>query len=179
MPPILILQLSKIAKADFFGYSGFSLSRNLSNLKDIKASCYRTITPGETTITGTLSHGQGTRVLFTDGIQVHQAWAISWAASDTNTMSPSLPLLTNSMVVPTWVPGEIIPPGMYDRGSDGSDMPGWEPIMRFIMIGVPIIGVALIASCVWACIWCRRVRRKERQEAGELVKQQEIHTTSL
>jgi prepilin-type processing-associated H-X9-DG protein len=76
-------------------YSGFSLSRNLTDLYNIKASCYRTLNPGETTITGTLSHGKGAQVLFTDGIQVHQAWAISWAGSDTATVSPSLPRHTN------------------------------------------------------------------------------------
>ncbi|KAG2027134.1 hypothetical protein GB937_000872 [Aspergillus fischeri] len=150
-----------------------------SNLYNIKASCYRTLTPGETTITGTLSHGEGAQVLFTDGIQVHQAWAISWAGSDTATMSPSLPLLTNSMIVPTWVPGEIIPPGRYDRGYEGSDMPGWEPILRFIMIGVPIIGVALLAACVWCCIWRWRVRREERQQRGVLANPQGIRTTPL
>ncbi|GFF23494.1 hypothetical protein IFM58399_00312 [Aspergillus lentulus] len=159
--------------------SGFSLSRNLTDLYNIKASCYRTLTPGETTITGTLSHGKGAQVLLTDGIQVHEAWAISWAGSDTATMSPSLPTLTNSMIVPTWVPGEIIPPGRYDRGYEGSDMPGWEPILRFLMIGVPIIGVALFATSVWCCIWCRRVRRKERQQRGVLANPQEICTTPL
>ncbi|KAF4162406.1 hypothetical protein CNMCM6936_002132 [Aspergillus lentulus] len=158
---------------------GFSLSRNLTDLYNIKASCYRTLTPGETTITGTLSHGKGAQVLFTDGIQVHEAWAISWAGSDTATMSPSLPTLTNSMIVPTWVPGEIIPPARYDRGYEGSDMPGWEPILRFLMIGVPIIGVALLAASVWCCIWCRRVRRKERQQRGVLANPQEICTTPL
>jgi hypothetical protein len=54
-------------------YSGFSLSRNLTDLYNIKASCYRTLNPGETTITGTLSHGKGAQVIFTGGIQVHQA----------------------------------------------------------------------------------------------------------
>ncbi|RHZ51745.1 hypothetical protein CDV55_103487 [Aspergillus turcosus] len=158
-------------------YSGFSLSRNLTNLSNIKASCTRTLTPGETTITGTLSHGKGAQVLFTAGIQVHQAWAVSWSGSDTATLSPSLPTLTNSMVVPTWVPGEIIPPGKWDRGHDGSDMGNWQPLVHFIMIGVPIIGVAILALGIWCCIRCRRARREERRQRGVLAEPQGIDTT--
>ncbi|KAF4208475.1 hypothetical protein CNMCM8980_008536 [Aspergillus fumigatiaffinis] len=60
-------------KLALYMYSGFSLSRNLTDLYNIKASCYRTLNPGETTITGTLSHGKGAQVIFTGGIQVHQA----------------------------------------------------------------------------------------------------------
>ncbi|KAJ0124419.1 uncharacterized protein J7T55_005757 [Diaporthe amygdali] len=47
-------------------------------------------------------------------VMVHQGWAITWAASDTATLTPKLPTLTSSMRVPTWTPGQEIKGGAYD-----------------------------------------------------------------
>ncbi|KAF7133712.1 hypothetical protein CNMCM5793_005066 [Aspergillus hiratsukae] len=158
-------------------YSGFdlSLTRNFSDRDNFTASCTRVLTRGET-ITGTLSHGKGPQVLFTAGIQAHQAWAISWSASDTATMSPSLPDLTNVIVVPTWVPGETINPSLYEGASGTSDGPRLEGVMHFVMIGIPIIGVAIIALGIWC--WCCRGKREERQQRGVSAKPQGIIDTT-
>ncbi|KAH0421995.1 hypothetical protein CcaCcLH18_13067 [Colletotrichum camelliae] len=57
-------------------------------------------------------------------LMVHEAWAVTWDASDTPTLTPQLPTLTNSMWVPVWTPGEEIPDGRYDvnEAKDGHAM---------------------------------------------------------
>ncbi|KFX87783.1 hypothetical protein O988_09293 [Pseudogymnoascus sp. VKM F-3808] len=50
--------------------------------------------------------------------QAHEAWHISWAASDTSTLSLALPEITSGMHVYSWVPGETISPGAYDGESN-------------------------------------------------------------
>ncbi|OBT84114.1 hypothetical protein VE02_07755 [Pseudogymnoascus sp. 03VT05] len=67
-------------------------------------------------IIATLSNGTGSTRLLTQSAQAHQAWHITWEASDTSTLTPSLPELTSNKHVPTWKPGEIIEKGMYDQG---------------------------------------------------------------
>jgi len=32
-------------------------------------------------------------------------------------LTPQPPTITNSMLIPTWVPGEVVPDGKYDRES--------------------------------------------------------------
>ncbi|KFY68177.1 hypothetical protein V496_01244, partial [Pseudogymnoascus sp. VKM F-4515 (FW-2607)] len=97
--------------------SGFSLAMNLYQFPypDSELPCIRLVIAGSVSMMGTLLDDAGSTQLFTQGTQVHNAWHISWAASDTSTLSPALPELTSSKFVPTWVPGESIPPGMYDR----------------------------------------------------------------
>lgn len=36
--------------------------------------------------------------------------------------------------------------------------------MNFVMIGVPIIGVAIIAASGWYCLCCRRASGKETEK---------------
>jgi hypothetical protein len=140
--------------------SGFDLyitTRNYSDPDNFTASCTRALNRGET-ITGTLSHGKGPQALFTAGIQAHQAWAISWAESDTATMSPSPPNLSDFRFALTWVPGKPIDPQMYKGASDTSGV-GGAPLIYFGMIGGPIIGVTIIALCIWCCCCqCRGCR---------------------
>lgn len=130
--------------------------------------CTRKISPNETTITVTLSShstdlGPAPTHIFTEGIIAHNAWHISWHKTDTPTLSPSLPELTSGKWIPTWVPGQTIAPGEYDREPEHrNENPGWEHLVFFEMIGLPIIGVAVIACSIWGCIACRRARRKER-----------------
>ncbi|OBT53183.1 hypothetical protein VE04_06180 [Pseudogymnoascus sp. 24MN13] len=76
--------------------------------------CYR-----EASIIVTLSNDTGSRRLFTQGTQAHQAWHISWEASDTSKLTPSLPQLTSNKHIPTWKPGEIIEKGLYGQGDRG------------------------------------------------------------
>ncbi|OBT50749.1 hypothetical protein VE04_09274 [Pseudogymnoascus sp. 24MN13] len=69
--------------------------------------------------------------------QVHEAWHISWAASDTSSLSPALPEITSDMHVDTWVPGQTITPGMYDNTRyrhDGPQIP--KSAFWFLVVGV-------------------------------------------
>lgn len=142
-------------------------------------ACYRTFnysTP--TTIAPTAANftTSGDLPLFTSGIIAHQPYTITWDMSDTHTMTPSLPLLTYSMLVPTWKPGEKIPAGKYDRyGSDSIDAPDGVnllPLFHFLVIGLPLIGVALLSCCIWCGFRARDRTWKKR------MKQQEIELTA-
>lgn len=96
-------------------------------------------------------------------IFVHEAWHVSWAQSDTATLSPSLLSLTSSMLVPSWTPGEVIPDGKYDYAEKNDDPALGQltrSLMYFLEVGVPLIFVALIA-CISACCYRRRRRQQK------------------
>ena len=84
-------------------------------------------------------------------LMLHEAWSISWDASDTSTLTPKLPSLTNNMEVPTWTPGEDIPKGRYDE-SPVDDGPLSDSTGRFLVIGLPIIGVFFVLLGAWICV---------------------------
>lgn len=94
---------------------------------------------------------------------VHEGWAITWAKSDTATMTPKLPTLTSEMTVPTWTPGQKIEDGEYDRYRDdtqSSEEFFGKDLYWFLVVGVPIIFVVSVASCIWCGVRkCRRDRR--------------------
>ncbi|WAO93399.1 Hypothetical protein NCS54_01094600 [Fusarium falciforme] len=94
-------------------------------------------------------------------LMLHEAWSISWDASDTSTLTPKLPSLTNNMEVPTWTPGQNIPKGKYDE-SPVDDGPLSDSTGRFLVIGLPIIGVFFVLLGAWICF----VRHKRRQRAA-------------
>lgn len=123
---------------------------------------------GETTIVGTLSHGSGSTHSFTHGTQVHQAWHISWASSDE--LPLSVPELTSSKWVPTWVPGETIPPGKYDLENDMVSQQSWNRLTWFAVIGVPLIFLTLVGLCVLYCIRYKRTKRR-REMREQLMKE--------
>ncbi|KAI6763891.1 hypothetical protein HG530_007680 [Fusarium avenaceum] len=94
-------------------------------------------------------------------LMLHKAWSISWNASDTSTMTPKLPSLTNKMEVPVWTPGQDIPKGEYDE-SPVEDGPLSGVTGRFLLIGIPIIGVFFVLLGAWICF----VRHKRRKRAA-------------
>jgi hypothetical protein len=86
---------------------------------------------------------------------IHNAWAITWWASDIPNLTPRPPSITNRMLVPTWTPGEVIPDGKYDRESASGPNRNYflpENAQWFLIIGMPIIGALLIGSCVFCCV---------------------------
>jgi hypothetical protein len=141
--------------------------------------CYKTFNESiPTTITPTIGQANTSQTLplFTSGIIAHQPYTVQWDASDSYSMTPSLPLLTHSMLVPTWKPGENIPAGKYDRyGSDSiepSDGPNWQGLFYFLVIGLPLIGVTALSCCIWCGCRARDNKWKKR------MKQQEIELTA-
>lgn len=158
--------------------SGYTWTGSYS-IPGLDYGCYKTFNESNpTTITPTIGQDNTTQSLplFTSGIIAHQPYTIQWAASDTGTMTPSLPLLTHSMLVPTWKPGENIPAGKYDRyGSDSiepSDGPSLQGLFYFLVIGLPLIGVTVLSCCIWCGCRARDKKWKKR------MKQQEIELTA-
>jgi len=99
-------------------------------------------------------------------VMVHQGWAITWAKSDTATLTPQLPTLTSDMRVPTWTPGEKIRDGEYDAHPSeriSSEEFFGHDLYWFLVVGVPVLAVLLFASCVWCCVRKCRKKRKNRQ----------------
>ena len=133
--------------------------------------CIRSISSGEAVATvwssGT-STGAGSAL--TTGsdttVMLHDPWWIAWAASDRSILIPILPDLTNSMLIPTWTPGESIANGKYDRGDLSDDswifQRKYPGLFWFLVVGVPILFVACVSSCVWCCVRnCKKTRRKK------------------
>lgn len=104
--------------------------------------------------------------MVTSGILAHRAWAITWEGTDTPYMSPSLPKLTSSMLVPTWTPGEIIPDGKYGLGiKDLGTEPHTADKLIYVAIIVPsIIGGSLIVCMLWSCVRWNKKRKKRAEE---------------
>ena len=83
-------------------------------------------------------------------VMIHEAWGVTWAASDRSTMSPRLPDMTSWMLVPTWTPGDVIPDGMYstETNHDG----GYKGFVTIIIVVGVIVMLAIIAiACVCGC----------------------------
>jgi len=110
-------------------------------------------------------------------VMIHQAWALTWEAADTSTLTPKLPELTSSMLVPTWTPGEVIPKGAYDLNKHKSDIDSsieyfGAEFWWFLVVGVPLISLLLISCCVSCCVMkCKSNRRKKKAAARESVVQ--------
>ena len=69
------------------------------------------------------------------------------------------------MLVPTWTPGDVIPPGKYDRESASGPNRNYfldGPTMWFLVVGMPIIGALLIGSCVYCCVRRSKYKKKVR-----------------
>ncbi|KAH9236404.1 hypothetical protein K456DRAFT_1761013 [Colletotrichum gloeosporioides 23] len=97
-------------------------------------------------------------------LMLHEAWAVTWDASDTPTLTPQLPTLTNSMFVPVWTPGDNIPDGIYehDEAKDGHAM--GQTICMVLLIGLPIIATIIVCLVTWCGVRkYRRSRRKKKE----------------
>lgn len=91
---------------------------------------------------------------------IHEPWAVTWAASDSATLTPKLPTITSSMTVPQWTPGETIRDGQWDyRGKDNLQF--YFPL--WLMILLPIVGVAVLGLYIWCCVRACYKRRRQRR----------------
>jgi hypothetical protein len=99
------------------------------------------------------------------GLQVHNAWHISWASSDRSTLTPTPPALSYSESIKTWVPGETVAKTTCSDTYNGGvnyDV----SLLFFLVIGLPIIALALLISCCTYCICARRKLRRARSSAS-------------
>jgi hypothetical protein len=100
-------------------------------------------------------------------MEVHNAWRIAWESSDRAVLSPTPPQLTCREAFATWVPGEAAKQECSpepDESAYNSSSTRWnKPLLNFLMIGVPILGVALLV-CIGICCWrtCREKRKDSR-----------------
>ncbi|KAH6959266.1 hypothetical protein DER45DRAFT_594702 [Fusarium avenaceum] len=108
--------------------------------------------------TATASQGDGT-------LMVHQAWAITWDASDRATLSPKPPSLSSGQTIQTWEASQAVTSqALFARENEGHYSPLQDPWISFLMIGLPIILVCFFTCLYCMCFWNRRKMRKRGQE---------------
>ncbi|KAK0129128.1 hypothetical protein ONS95_001066 [Cadophora gregata] len=102
---------------------------------------------------------------FPNGVQIHNAYQISWDATDRTRLSPTPPILAKdgcSQTLSVWVPGESVSslpcsiengPGGGSGGSGGSN----TALIYGLAITFPVVFVALLSTCV--CIHYRNKRK--------------------
>ncbi|CEL10865.1 hypothetical protein ASPCAL13973 [Aspergillus calidoustus] len=176
---------SVTASTAFCCSSGFTLSY-LSGIPiaDTAANaCFQPITtdttstsPASTTSTATDSDERTTTIRttstenpFPDGLRVHEAWHITWKASDVSILSPSPPDLGSctSVALATWVPGEPVDSDSLSCRSTNSGVSHGSDsdtaLFRFLVIGIPVIGVVVVGVGAVVC-WRRRKKRKREHD---------------
>ncbi|KAJ5836481.1 hypothetical protein N7447_002507 [Penicillium robsamsonii] len=132
-----------------------------SPITSLTAPYYRYTEAGWTSTTVTIwSTGTKTTKVFTEGYMAHAVWEISWAASDTVSMSPTLPPLDSGEYFSTWVLGQSLTMPSLEPTKDQND-PTLTTLGYFLMVGLPLIGVEIIACSVWCCFTIRRANRRE------------------
>lgn len=118
--------------------------------------CVRTIPDSLTATTKSpASQDNISAVAIITTIMVHEAWIVTWAASDRSTMTPSLPDLTNGMTLPTWTPGDKIPNGEYDDTASREKKLAAKN--NHLILTVGLVGGAilfLISGGVIVCCMC-------------------------
>ena len=106
---------------------------------------------------------------FPSGMQIHNAYQISWDATDKPTLSPTPPDFDYecSATLAKWVPGESVGAlPCRNRTDDGKFGDG--RLYMFLVVGIPVIAVALIAGCCGVYFRNRRkkVRGREERSSG-------------
>lgn len=84
------------------------------------------------------------------------AWHISWQTTDVATLSPQPPTLEAGEIIPSWVPGSALDRPIRDNWGVGMS----PSLFWFLVVGIPLIVVALIAGCCTYCFCLRRRRLK-------------------
>ena len=103
-------------------------------------------------------------------VRVHNPWHIMWQSSDVPSLTPPPPQLEcSTSILASWTPGATVGSTLFggpcqETASHNSkgDIAG----ALFLMIGLPILIVALLVSCFG--VWChrRRKRRRTRTQSG-------------
>lgn len=99
-----------------------------------------------------------------NGVKVHRSWHIRWEASDTTSMSPAPPVLPcYDPTLTSWVPGgdATVPEQTCRPWPVGGD-DGWnQSVAWFLILGVPLLFVVLVAT---GCFFCCRHRRRQKEK---------------
>ncbi|KAK2787992.1 hypothetical protein FQN52_006998 [Onygenales sp. PD_12] len=141
--------------------SGMTLARGETHwVPSISTPCTRFFKDGETTISYTDS--DSSTGVFTGGMQIHEAWRVTWHDEDTSTLSPPLPSLDGTTIVQSWVPGQTLPPP--PRTEHGPDIM-W--VLYVVTIPVPIIGLTVIGLIIWCLVRRHKRKKRERREEQE------------
>lgn len=112
-------------------------------------------------------------VPFPNGMQIHNAYQISWDATDKATLSLTPPKFDDgcSATLDEWVPGASVGSLPCNNRSEAKS---WNGLLLFLEAGIPIIVVVLIASCGGFCFHKSRKRKRARDHAGQDNSRREI-----
>ncbi|KAL2208094.1 hypothetical protein CC79DRAFT_808557 [Sarocladium strictum] len=145
---------------------GFYFSaRNDNGTKTYAGRCFSDFGSGpSTTINATFLHGEGDVSSITSGVMVHEAWHITWRASDQEILDPVPPTLTGKTYgLETWdgKQDSIQDDDYLDSGSSSqNELKGLETIY-VLVICLTILFAMLIGMC---CSWCVHQNKKDREE---------------
>ncbi|OBT78200.1 hypothetical protein VF21_02708 [Pseudogymnoascus sp. 05NY08] len=161
--------LSRHATTAYCCASGYTLNNpqvTLPSLDDLACiSAVGVPSPSTTsTTTSTLSSGPEPPP-YPHGIQIHNAYQITWASTDKPTLSPTPPDFNYgcSATLSVWVPGESVGSLECNNRSDGGGA-GKGVGMVFIMVGIPVIVVVFVGA--W-CTYCYRSSKKKWRAEDE------------
>ncbi|RKU41818.1 hypothetical protein DL546_003840 [Coniochaeta pulveracea] len=121
-------------------------------------ACFATMTDSPAAPTATTASSPG------PSFRVHNAWHISWAATDISSLSPIPPSFSTCgvlPVIPSWAPGATVEPVKCHTPDEGGLPSG--PGFMFVLIGLPVGGFLVLVAICWLCFrQCRRRRRALR-----------------
>ncbi|KAL2127333.1 hypothetical protein VTI74DRAFT_10894 [Chaetomium olivicolor] len=108
------------------------------------------------------------------GLRAHNAWHISWAFSDTLSLSPTPPALPcpsdPSVVISSWTPGAVVDPSLSSLCNHNDGVSTWSPSetrsLWFLIVGLPLIVVTVIAA--WSGWGCHRRSRRHRAKLEKM-----------
>lgn len=97
-------------------------------------------------------------------LMIHQGWSVAWNESDILAMSAEMPLLTTTIHIPMWNPGQETHNGEYHRWPDYTNA-GFisQSLLLFMCIWIPLIFVSFFGSCIFCCVRIHRKKKRERQ----------------
>ncbi len=163
--------------------SGFNLhsASGAFLLSSLTRPCTRTVGDGraddQQTLTLAAADGSGPTAVMTKGLQVHEAWHITWQQSDLATLSPAPPDLANYTLIPTWVPGSPVVAAVA-TSSEGpapsatAPSPA-APSSKGHGLGLSIIWIVILSVAVGAglaiCVgvtWRRAIKRRRHAAAA-------------
>ncbi|KAH6640212.1 hypothetical protein F5144DRAFT_484367 [Chaetomium tenue] len=95
---------------------------------------------------------------------VHHRWRLTWSASDIPNLTPQPPSFTSGILVPTWIPGDVIPlrNQTYNTGHVDDSYNFLDGFMWFPVVALPVIGALLVGSCIYCCVRRNKYKKKER-----------------